>query len=277
MTEDNKPVSAVQILNAMGQQLEQAIPEGGPRAEQYQRMMIALLKKNPDVAACTPTSIQNVALEIAQLGLLPDNTLGQAYVLPFKDKGVPKAQYILGYRGMIELCCRGGDVAKVEPRCVLEGDVFQYEYGLQPALRHVPASDTGEEKPVVAAYVVWHYRDRSVDPSFYVMSKKAVDRVRKRSKSGKSGPWQTDYEAMAMKTVIRHSAKYQRVSLQALHAIQSDEERELSLEPRDLGTFKTPTNVATDELDGLFGAAAEGAEARLVDQPVEEKKEETPF
>jgi recombination protein RecT len=166
------------------------------------RATLTYAQKNPGVFKCTRESIAKCLLDCAALGLLPDGTLGTAYLVPYKTT----CTLIIGYRGLIELARRSGQLTSIEAHVVLEGDEFRCEFGLEPVLKHVPRIDGGADRKVVAAYAIAHFKDGGHHAE--VMSKTDVDAIRNRSRAGGNGPWVTDYAEMAKKTVVRRLMKY---------------------------------------------------------------------
>lgn len=69
-------------------------------------------------------------MNAAQLGLEPNTPLGQAFLIPYKNKGNLECQFQLGYRGMIDLAYRNERMQSIEFHTVYENDVFEYELGL---------------------------------------------------------------------------------------------------------------------------------------------------
>ena len=110
---------------------------------------------------------------------------------------------IIGYRGMMDLARRSGQVKRITARVVRKGDKFDYAYGLDERLTHTPDEAASGDITHVYAFVelIEGYKD------FDVMSRAEVEAVRKRSKAGGDGPWVTDYGEMAKKTVIRRLLK----------------------------------------------------------------------
>src|SRR5690606_21449268 len=104
-----------------------------------------------------------------------------------------------------------------------EGDEFVYEYGLRPQLVHRP-DPTGQGEMTHVYAIAWL---RDADPIFEVMTREEVERIRKRSKAADNGPWVTDYEAMARKTVVKRLCKYLPLSPEAEAAIEADNRRDV--------------------------------------------------
>ena len=70
-------------------------------------------------------------MNAAQLGLEPNTPLGQAYLIPYKNKGILECQFQIGYKGMIDLAYRTGQVQMIQAQIVREHDFFEYQYGSQ--------------------------------------------------------------------------------------------------------------------------------------------------
>lgn len=155
-------------------------------------------------------------------GLEPSSVLGQCYPVPFNNKktGQKEVQYILGYRGMMSIARRSGDLARIEAHIVHENDEFDLSYGLNPNIEHKPFID-GDPGAVRGAYCVVWFKDGSCQYRF--MPKAEIDRHRRRSKASSSGPWVTDYEEMCLKTVFRSMFKWLPISLEAASAIGRDD------------------------------------------------------
>ncbi len=193
--------------------------------ERLARVALTAISSNPRLLECTRESLALALIEAGQLGLEPNGVMGQAYLVPYFNGKTKKyeAQFQVGYRGLIDLARRSGEVAKIEARVVREGDHFEYEYGLTPKLVHRPdPSGNGEITHVYA--IAWL---RDADPIFEVMTRDQVEAIRRRSKAADSGPWVTDYEAMARKTVVKRLCKYLPLSPEAEAAIEADNRRDV--------------------------------------------------
>jgi recombination protein RecT len=193
-------------------------------AVQFQRVVASVFKGKPELLECQPASIRSCLREIAALGLEP-GPLGHSYLIPFRDfkhGGVKICTLILGYKGLIELAHRGSDITVVA-RTVYNNDEFDAEYGLNERLYHKPnwREDRGES---YAYYGIAHYRGRATT---MVMSKAEVNKFRERSRAKSDGPWVTDYDAMAMKTVLRRMATFWPLRTEYARVIARDELREL--------------------------------------------------
>lgn len=171
------------------------------------RVALTTIQRTPKLADCTPMSLMGALMESAQMGLEPDGMLGHAHLVPyFNNKtGAMEAKLIPGYKGLISLAYRSGAVSSIHAEVVYAKDKFDFAFGLVERLEHVPnlTGDRGERK---AVYAVARMKDGS--HAVVVLSMLQVEAIRKRSRAGESGPWVTDYDAMAAKTAVRQLAKW---------------------------------------------------------------------
>ena len=194
-------------------------------------------------------------MQAAQLGLEPNTPLGQAYLIPYKNKGRLECQFQLGYRGMITLAYRSG--ITITAHEVHENDSFDYAYGLDETLTHKPAmSDRGA---VVGYYAT--YRTKDGNRGFIVMSKDDVTaHMRKYSKAAGSSfsPWNTNFDSMAKKTCIKQLLKYAPLNTEFIRAAATDETIKSNISPHmedeaDETAFQFVEGETIEE-----GAAADG-------------------
>ena len=192
--------------------------------ERLFQMTVSAINREPKLAECNVTTILSCMMKCSALGLEPSavDGLGRAFILPFYNRktGNMEATFILGYKGMLELARRSGEIRDISARAVYEGDEFDFSFGLDERLSHRPKATDKSPDKLTHVYMVAHFKDGGhyVD----VMTRADVDAVRKRSKAGNSGPWVTDYESMAKKTVIRRAFPYLPVSVEAQEAAASD-------------------------------------------------------
>lgn len=224
-------------------EIKKAIPKGIDAAR-FARIALTMLPGNPKLLECDPKTLLGGILQAAAWGLELDPVLGMAYLVPYKDK----AQIVIGYQGLIALARRSGEVRNIIPQSIYEKDEFQYELGLHPKLVHKPANGS-DRGALIAVYAVASMREGA--PEFRFMWKHEVDAIRSRSRAKDSGPWVTDYEAMAWKTVIRRLCKYLPRTVDLAKAIEMDEKVDNGIE-QDLQEALLPTIdvQVTDESKG---------------------------
>lgn len=193
-------------IKAMEGEIKKALPSV-ITPERFTRMVLSAISTNPKLSSCTPSSFLGAMMSAAQLGLEPNTPLGQAYILPYSNKGTLEAQFQLGYKGLIDLAYRSGEVELVQAHIVYENDKFECEYGLEPKLTHIPADkDRGEAIKVYAMF-----KTKSGGYGFEVMSMEDVrNHAEKYSKaySTSFSPWKSNFEEMAKKTVLKKCLKY---------------------------------------------------------------------
>ena len=195
-----------QYIKSMEGEIKKALPSV-ITPERFTRIVLSAISVNPQLGSCTPNSFLGAMMTSAQLGLEVNTPLGQAYVLPYRNKGVLEAQFQLGYKGLIDLAYRSGEVEVIQAHVVYENDEFTCEYGLEPKLIHKPADHNRGE--AIKVYAV--FKTKSGGFGFEVMSMDDVRRhAAKYSKAYNSGfsPWKTNFEEMAKKTVLKRVLKY---------------------------------------------------------------------
>jgi len=212
--------------------------------DRFVRVALTTLQRTPALGRCTKESFFGSLMECAQLGLEPDGVFGLAYLIPFGDQ----CQLVPGYKGILELMRRSGDVLDCYSEVVREGDRFRVLKGLHRDLIHEPASGN-EAAPVTHVYNVAVLKNGV--SRFEVMTCDEVEAIRKRSKAGKSGPWVTDWSEMAKKSVLKRHSKWLPASAELRQALTVDDrEYEREREPRTLDItsmeIAPPSSVAVE-------------------------------
>ena len=183
--------------------------------ERLLKVALSATARTPTLLSCTPQSILLAVMQSAELGLEVGGLLGEAYFVPFKGS----VQLIVGYKGLIKLARNSGMLKTIEARVVRQNDVFEIEFGLENKLVHKPclAGDPGE---MVCVYAIARYKDDAYQVE--VMTRAEVEAIRSRSKASEDGPWKTDYEEMAKKTVLRRLLKTGPLSPEANRALEHE-------------------------------------------------------
>ena len=160
-------------------------------------------------------------MQAAQLGVEPNTPIGQAYLIPYynKNKGALECQFQLGYKGMTDLAYRSGQVSLIQAHTVHEHDEFEYQFGLDPKLEHKPAR-TNRGSPI---YYYAMFKTKDGGYGFEVMSFEEVSEHAKRySKAYNSGPWKTNFDEMAKKTVLKRCLKYAPLKTELVRELSAD-------------------------------------------------------
>lgn len=165
------------------------------------RIVTSACSRTPELLDCDPRSVVLATAQAAALGLEPNTPLGLSYLVPFKKQ----AQFIPGYRGLIRLAIQSGEVQSIQARTVHERDICEIEYGTNQRLVHTPYMGSDGAGDAIAFYAVAELKNGS--KLFEFMTRAEIDALRRRSKASNDGPWVTDYDEMAKKTVIRRLCK----------------------------------------------------------------------
>jgi recombination protein RecT len=217
-------------LKKMGPEIEKALPSH-MNPDRMARIALTTIRTNPKLLEASIPSLLGAVMQAAQLGLEP-GLIGHCYLVPFRNgkTGQTDVQFIIGYKGMIDLARRSGQIENIYAHAVYSNDEFDYELGLEPKLKHKPYME-GDRGEFIGAYAVAHFKDGGYQ--FEFMPKSEIDKRRKRSKAANNGPWVTDYEEMAKKTVIRHMWKYLPISIEIQQQAMQDEvvRKDITSEP----------------------------------------------
>lgn len=216
-------------------------------AERIVKVALAAAQRQPLLLECTPNSFLAAVMQAAELGLEPGSALGHAYLVPFKKGNQYECSLIVGYRGMISLARRSGEIVSIETHPRYLRDEFKRTQGLEPTLIHVPWEPAysatgdivgpGDPGPLIGVYAIARLRDGGVQTEY--MSRADVERIRMMSAKGKydEGPWHDHYTEQARKTVLRRIFKYLPVSIELAKALEFartvDGEADVIDEPSD--------------------------------------------
>lgn len=207
------------------------------------KIAMGALRTTPKLMNCTVESLFGAIVQCSQLGLEPNTPMGHVYLIPFDKKAKQGNQWvvvrtdvqiIIGYKGMLDLARRSGQIVSIAAHEVCENDEFEYSYGLDEKLHHVPAmTDRGE---IIAFYAVAKLKDQG--HCFEVMSRAQVDEIRNTSQGYKTAtqykktdtPWIANYPEMGRKTVTRRLFKWLPMSIEMATAAALDGVAEVGLD-----------------------------------------------
>lgn len=239
--------------------LLQALPEH-IGVERFMRVAITAGIQNPALTRCTAESIMGALLQSAQLGLVPDGLLGQAFIIPYGDK----AQFQVGAQGLAELALRTGRIAAIIPEVVHQKDEFEWWREVdRDHFKHKPYEGSDDPGPVTHSYCIIRRKDGTA--SVTVLPKAKIEREhRAHSKAGKTGPWQTHFEPMAKKTAVIVALKWEAKSPELAKVISSEERLDagvdLPLTTEEKQIIEAETVPQKSALDRLAGTGAEAPE-----------------
>jgi len=200
-------------------------------AERMIAVFLGCVRKTPKLLNCTVESVINAMRQAATYGLEPGDALGHAYLVPYKDE----CTFLAGYKGLIDMSRRSGNISTVYSEVVHEGDDFEYRLGSDPKMHHQPALDADRfKRPVTHVYAVFRLRDGGVQ--WKVMSCAEIDEHKKKHSQAwryaenvtkkKDSTWHTSWEKMARKTVLREMINSGEVPVSAeLQQLANTEQR----------------------------------------------------
>lgn len=207
------------LLNTKKGEIAKMLPKH-LNAERLLKVAQIAATTTPALAKCDVASLVGAIGQCAQMGLEPNTVLGHAYLVPFNTKrkdvnGVERwvnsVQVIIGYKGLIDLARRSGQIVSIAAHEVCESDEFNLVYGLDEKLEHRPSM--GERGAVIGFYAVAKLKDGG--HCFEFMSRLQVEQIMRSSQSkGNYGPWKDNFVEMGRKTVIRRLAKYLPLSIE---------------------------------------------------------------
>lgn len=183
-----------------------ALPTHIP-AERFVRTALTAINATPNILKefdqpSMRMSLGLACLKAAQDGLIFDGR--EAALVMFRTKEGPKVQYMPMVYGLMKKARNSGEISSIEAHVICAGDEFTYELGDNERLIHKPNLKIRGE--AIGVYSVAKLKDGTIQRE--VMSRQEVEAVRKRSRAANDGPWVTDWNEMARKTVIRRLSKY---------------------------------------------------------------------
>lgn len=218
-----KPKTIKDYVQQMMPEITKALPSV-MTPERFTRIVLSALSTTPKLQECTPQSFLGAMMTAAQLGVEPNTPLGQAYLSPRWNgkKQTNECTFQLGYKGLIDLAYRSGQVSTIAAHTVYEKDEFTYELGLEPKLHHVPAlRDRGNP---IGFYALYKTKDGGF--GFEVMgvedARAHAQKFSESVKKGYSSPWDTNFEEMAKKTVLKKVLKYAPLKTEFMREVSHD-------------------------------------------------------
>lgn len=251
------------------------------------RLAMTSIQKTPTLLDCSQTSLLASVMAASALGL-EIGLMGQADLVPFK--GV--VQLIPGYRGLAKIARNSGEIADLYCRVVYSKDLFEWQEGTTPSIKHIPywpkdvetAKDSDFDRGrMIAVYSVCKFKDPQVSASVDVMTKPDVDRIRAMSKQANGPAWSNNYDEMARKTVFRRHSKWLPASVELAKAIELADAVEMGV-TQDLKNVIDVVDFSATTVDESTGeileekpkSALEAATEKLSEKKGEDVKEKTP-
>lgn len=200
-------------LTAMQPQFAAALPKHVDPAR-FVRVVMTAVQMTPSLLDADRRTLFASAMRASQMGLLPDSREGA--IVTFKNQ----AQFMPMVAGIMKLVRNSGEISTWSVQAVYENDQFDFCLGDEEHITHKPS--LANRGKLIAVYSIVTMKDG--EKSREVMSVEDVNAIRARSRSGNSGPWQTDFAEMAKKTVVRRHSKRLPLSTDIDGMIKEDDE-----------------------------------------------------
>lgn len=208
-----KDVRSLIQSDSVKQQMAMVLPKH-LTADRMARVACTAILKTPKLATCKPESLLQALMLCSQAGLEPDGR--NAHLIPYGDQ----VQVIFDWKGLVALARRNG-VTNIASDVVCENDQFEW-FRDADGLHFKHLVDWRKERgPVFATYCIWKDGEQFDGE---VMARKDVEAIRNRSRASNSGPWVTDWNEMAKKTVVRRASKKWPLDAELAAAINDDDD-----------------------------------------------------
>jgi len=265
--QQSQPQSIGQLIQNLRPEIARALPRHMD-ADRMARIALTVVRRTPKLAQCTPQSFMGALLSAAQLGL----ELGvsdEAYLVPYEHRkglqaGTIECQFIIGYQGYAKLFWQHPMAKNIDAQAVYTNDEFDYEYGLNPFLRHKPSMDGPQGDPI-AYYAVASLT--SGGSAFVVLSAEQVKRLRN-GKVGPSGDIPDPMHWMERKTAVRQLVKLLPKSPNLQRALNADETVRTDLREDAIDAPVQDLILGSSVVDTPVGDV-DTSTGEIVDPPVE--------
>ena len=274
-TTEKKQGTLGEWLKDRKEAFNQALPANTVNVDRFmQSAMLAITNpKMPDLLRCSKESIFRSLKEAAAYGLELNGMLGQAYLIPYNEKGVMTAHLQLGYKGLIALARRSNTIKTIAAEPIHENDIFEVELGMGRRLSH--RIDIMKERGEVVGYYCLVELCNG-GSQFKVMSKKDVENHRdKFSKAynpkDPNNIWNKNFDAMALKTVVIQALKLCPISIEAMDAVTKEETQDI----KDI-TIDTPVEYTITDAEPETPAIENKPEPKKAEnEPAKAETQET--
>lgn len=239
-------------------------------ANSFISSVISVANGNPQLRNAEPMSIIGAAMVAATMQLQVIPTLGQCYIIPYGKK----AQFQVGYLGLLQLCQRSGQFKKILAAPVHEGeyvsgDEFDEEYVF-------------DKKQKKSDKVIGYMAKFELLNGFTKVAYWDIEKVKAHAtkfsqafRAGFNSPWKSDFDAMAQKTVLKSILKFAPKSIEMQNAVTFDQSvintNTSDVQDLDIDVF-APEYVDNIESEKKENIAAKAAEAAKADAAKKEDK-----
>lgn len=246
-TKEDPPI--IKLLGQYENDLAAALPAGMTEGR-FQSIVVNQVRQNRALLGVEPMTLVASVLMSAQLGLEPGPPMGLSWIIPRKNRGREEASMQLGYRGLVQLAYRSGQVKRIEAHIVQDGDDFDFGYG--------PGGPTWHWKSAGDPKADWSHVFAVAETAmgaemFEVMSRAEVEHHRDRYVTGwnsAGSAWKKNEPEMARKTVTARLCRQLPMSAEFRQAMVSDGMTPRELRPDLAGALALEASLSDDQEEG---------------------------
>ncbi|MEB7388723.1 recombinase RecT [Aerococcus viridans] len=200
------------------------------KSNSFTSSLISLVNGDGNLSDSEPMSIVASAMQAAQLDLPIEKQLGLAYIVPFNGKDratgkwVKKAQFMLGYKGYIQLAQRSGQYRKLTVDVLYEGELIYWDRFKEDLKYDMNAKTSDEVVGYFGHFELLNGFEKTVYWTKEQVEKHRIENNKAKDKRKLTGVWASNYDAMAQKTVIRNLlSKWGILSIEMQNALVNDD------------------------------------------------------
>ncbi len=265
--------TAYLTADAVKEQINKVV--GSKNGTRFISSIVSAVNNNTMLQECTNSSILSGALLGESLNLSPSPQLGQYYLVPFKDKnkGITLAQFVLGYKGYLQLAIRSGQYKKINVLAIKEGELVQYDpLNEEIEVNLIDDEEEREKAPTIGYYAMFEYTNGFKKAMYWSKAKMeahalkySAGYVADKRKGNQYTFWSKDFDGMAYKTMLRQLiSKWGIMSIDLVTAIDSD-----------MAVINSDGSKSYVETEEDVNNYAESNSDKVVDSEATEKKEDT--
>ena len=229
MSEEKKltPMSTYLTQDNTKQYLQKML---GNRTNQFVTTLATMVGSNPALNECDRASLMGCALKATSMNLPIDQNLGMAYIIPYKNKGIPQAQMQIGYKGLIQLAQRSGQILSINSVEVKEGEFKGRDVLGEPMIEWLPEDERVSKKTIgymagirlingFTKIIYWTIAEIEQHAQKYSQAYRYAKKV-----GQKDAIWIEGFDSMAKKTLLKALiGKYAPMTTELQEAIKSDQ------------------------------------------------------
>ena len=223
--------TAYLTADAVKEQINKVV--GSKNGTRFISSIVSAVNNNTMLQECTNSSILSGALLGESLNLSPSPQLGQYYLVPFKDKnkGTTLAQFVLGYKGYLQLAIRSGQYKKINVLAIKEGELVRYDpLNEEIEVNLIDDEEEREKAATIGYYAMFEYTNGFKKAMYWSKAKMEAHAIKysagyaaDKRKGNQYTFWSKDFDGMAYKTMLRQLiSKWGIMSIDLVTAIDAD-------------------------------------------------------